>query len=349
MMWGAYMYRHGLGVRIFSVVLAALFTINSGFGSFLDKPRKPDPAPQIEVKSVESVNGNTRQLKVQFNTDVRFTDNDPATHIYASGSDKAKDITEGVKLLSGTSGCSAIDPTYYYGNVYASTYLLTFQKDIPQNGYLCLVENTATGAHSNLNFIASTDGGALNSKKDKKKKQVAATEYRIPETLLGASVVSPTQAVIFFNYPAEFIVKNIASYISADNSTLAAPQTFTSSVRASSCEKIDDSRYLVTFAGSIPDSGVIKIKDSQSKNSKSKKAGDTSALNLVHAADGGSKLRSTFNYGGFNYAGVSFTNSYIANPTVQYLDENTARITFPSAVRFLGEDPEKNIDRKSVV
>jgi len=86
------MYRQGLGVRIFSFILAAIFTLNSGLGDFLDKPRKPDPAPQIEVESVESINGNTRQLKVQFNTAVRFTDNDPATHIYASD----KDITEGI-------------------------------------------------------------------------------------------------------------------------------------------------------------------------------------------------------------------------------------------------------------
>jgi hypothetical protein len=100
------MYRQGLGVRIFSAVLAAIVTFSSGFGSFLDKPRKPDPAPQIEVESVESVNGNTRQLKVEFNTAVRFTDNDPAAHLYASDSDKAKAITEGIKLLSGTNGCS---------------------------------------------------------------------------------------------------------------------------------------------------------------------------------------------------------------------------------------------------
>jgi len=326
-----------IGINLISILLALLMTLQS---LVIPKQTAPAGSDTILLVSAQNSSGSPRSMQIVFSAPVRFTDDNPSAHIFASSSgtpDKDKNGWN-VGLSDNENSCMPVDPTMAAGKVYASKYILTFKSDIAKTGVIRIAGVAAKGTNTKkltgIPSICDSNGNTLHGDlQTSANGQISAVaSYQIPIALIGTSVVSPTQAVLFFNYDVAFTAANPCDYITADNSQTSAPGTFSQQIKATACEKIDDKRYLVTFAGILPDSGEIKIQESKKNKNKS--------TSIVSSIDGSAKLPSSFTDSkGNSFAAAAFKNQYMQIAKTEYIDENTMRIYFPKTTKFVSSDP----------
>ena len=290
----------------------------------------------VALSTISSVDGSTKSLLIQFSKPVYFTDNNPSAHIFATATDDSL-----IGLANSDDNCVAIDPTVIGGNTYATKYYVTFSGDISRTGSVQISGVPTTKKAANIAAITDANGNALKAEKKAGRDGLCtvAKSYQIPITLVGTTVVSPTQVVLFFNYDVKFNGMNPCEYITADNSNETNALSYSQQVQATTYEKIDGTRYLVTFASAIPENGMIKIQEKLS-NAKSK---SDKKVSVVTSLDGTSPLDTSYTYGnGSKFTAVPFDNPYM-QMTVEYIDENTARLHFSEATKFTSSDPTENI------
>jgi hypothetical protein len=163
-------------------------------------------------------------------------------------------------------------------------------------------------------------------------------KYTIPDRAIGSTLISPNKAVVFFNYDTKFTVDNPAEFIYADESQILDKddESF-KKILATSCEKIDDKRYLVTFKDNLPTFGRILIRE----NADSLK-GEIGPI--AETKDNWGKLAETYvDSKGTRISTVPFENTWVYVSKTEYIEKNKARIYFSKNVKFESSKAEKNV------
>jgi RHS repeat-associated protein len=324
-------------------VFVALLIQSFAIPVFADSGKKTigeDETEKVRMEAAFSVTGGENTLRIAFNSYVRFTEDNLSEFISIS-SDASGQETQ-IRLSNLPDSCRAVDPTQVGEYIYASQYDLYFSEDIPQVGTLHILSSKpGSGNASNaLSIVTDMYKNSLNpSIGDGKTVAYEATvSYEVPLLLLGSAVVSPNQAMLYFNYDTTFSVPNPQDYILADNSVYEGNESFDQVVWSESCEKIDGVGYLVTFKGNLPASGTIKLRDPDTSTDPD----DINALAVSVASQ--TSLSAFQKYAtGNDLTACPFYSPYLQVEKTEFINDTTARITFSEAVSFVSDDPAKDI------
>jgi hypothetical protein len=324
-------------------VFVALFIQSFSIPVLADSGKKINGRQETEkvrMESAFSVTGGEHTLRIAFNSYVRFTEDTLSDFITIStdvGGQEQK-----IQLSTLPDSCQAVNPTQVGQYEYASQYDLYFSEEIPQAGKLHITSSApgkgkaskampiVTDMYGNLLTPSSGDG--------KKVPYEAVVEYETPLLLLGSAVVSPNQAMLYFNYDTVFSVPNPQDYILSDNSVYDGSASFSQVVWAESCERIDGVGYLVTFEDNLPASGTIKLRD---PNIVTKPDG----INALAVSKASLTPLSAFQKDGSgnDLTACPFSSPYLKVVSTEFINDTTARVTFSEPVEFVSENPAADI------
>ncbi|MDD3959776.1 MAG: DNRLRE domain-containing protein, partial [Oscillospiraceae bacterium] len=299
---------------------------------------------EVILKSVFSTTGGEHSLSIAFNSYVRFTEDNLSEIIYVSqdGAGVPQDQSTKVYLSDLSDSCRAVDPVEIGEYTYASCFDLYFSENIPQKGNLhILSSNPKTNNNSNsvssvvdrFNKPLTTNSGYGISENSE-----TVVPYEVPLLLQGSTVVSPTQAMLYFNFDAVFAVPNPQEYILSDNSVYDGEEGYDQVVWAESYEKIDGVGYLVTFEDTLPASGTIKLRDPDT-------SAEPDGFNALITSVTSLTALSAFQKGpsGKDLTTCPFSSPYLQVASTEFVNDTTARITFSEPVAFVSDHPTRDI------
>ncbi|MBN1892097.1 MAG: hypothetical protein JW780_04885 [Clostridiales bacterium] len=295
---------------------------------------------QVQMEDAFSVTGGNNLLRIAFNTHVRFTEDNPHEFIYISSEADGED--KQIRLSDLPDSYHAVDPVEVGKYTYAFQYDLYFSENIPQSGILHITSsNSGNGGESkDLSCITDAYKNSLvpNSGNGVTEEYESVMPYEIPLLLQGSTVVSPDQAMLYFNFDAEFTVPNPQDYILSDNSVYEGEEWYDQVVWAKSCEKIDGVGYLVTFEDTLPASGTIKLRDPETN-------AEPDGLNsLIVSVPALTELSAFQNSpSGKDLTTCPFSSPYLQVESTDFINDTTARVTFSEPVTFVSDHPTRDI------
>ena len=205
----------------------------------IDTPFSPKSLPDIEsgsfieLSGAQLVSGNNSAVVLTFTLPVSVN-GETGEFIYI--------IDKSTNCQIHAISCTAIDPVRYNDVVYANSYYVLFEKELPQEGQICVVDKS-----NNLSCVPFLPLLEENAFEAPASDEDLFVDYSIPLQAVGMAIIAPNQAVLFYNY-------DIGNY-----NERAIAITGDAHVDAISVEKIDDRRVLLTFADNLPISGELRI------------------------------------------------------------------------------------------
>ena len=282
----------------------------------------------VKLINAANVNGNLREIRITFNTPVRFVDGQPSLHIFAGNfifaDANAKDSWQ-ADLVQDAQGCVAINPVNNNGLTFATSYDLKFANDLKKEGIVKIVDNIKNNVKSSNDAISSVcdmKGNFLVSNNQNNLANIASADYTIFDKMVSVSIPTPNKAIITFNYDTDFIVSNPCDFIYAVDKSNTDSRIF-----ATSFAKIDNKDYSFTFSDNLPANGEIKIEEKVND-------GDGFLNSVAQASDGSKLAASITDTNGYDADCLTFVNSWLYVTKAEYINKNEARLYFSDKAKF---------------
>ena len=163
------------GSSLMSIILALLVMVQS---LYVPAHNPPAGSNTIQLISAANTSGNPDSIHIVFSEPIRFADDNPSAHIFASSSGTPASDKNGwnIALSDSDSSCVAMDPVMIAGKVYASEYSLVFADDIARTGVIRIIGEPSSRKSADVASICDASGNTLKTDvKSSKKNPAAAT------------------------------------------------------------------------------------------------------------------------------------------------------------------------------